>query len=165
MQDDQAGWQFFFSMLFVGLVALCLGVLVRLGELPTSIAFFDAALIALATFRLTRLFVYDRITRWMRDLTVDKEVVSEAPLSSVTIRQPVIAGPRRALHELVTCPWCFGVWAALLTSFAYFATPYAWYPIFVLAIAGVASVLQVGANLLGWYAEGRKHEVEAGERS
>lgn len=162
MNDDQAGWQFFFSMFFVGLVALFVGVLVRLGELPTSVTFFDATLITLATFRLTRLFVYDPITRWVRDLMVDKEVVSEEPLSSVTIRKPVIAGPRRTLHELVSCPWCFGVWAALLTSFTYFATPYAWYPIFVLAIAGVASVLQIGANLIGWYAEGRKREVEAG---
>ena len=160
MQDDQAGWQFFFSMLFVGLVALCLGVLVRLGELPTSIAFFDAALIALATFRLTRLFVYDRITRWVRDLTVDKEVVSEAPLSSVTIRQPVIAGPRRTLHELVTCPWCFGVWAGALVVFCYLLTEYAFYPVLLLAVSAVATYLQLLANLTGHKAEQLKHEHE-----
>lgn len=159
MEDDQNVWNFFFTMLFVGLVVLCIGILVRLEQLPLQIEFFDAVLITLATFRLIRLVVYDKIMRWFRDLFFQK-ISIEGEFAGATLRQKHVSGPLRTLSDLVTCPWCFGVWAAFMVSFFYFLTPYAWYPIFFLAVAGVASLAQLLANLIGWYAEEKKLDVE-----
>jgi hypothetical protein len=40
--------------------------------------------------------------------------------------------------------------------FFYFLTPLAWLPIFILAVSGVASFLQLVANMVGWTAENGK---------
>ena len=53
-----------------------------------------------------------------------------------------------------------GIWAGATVAFFYFLTPYAWWPILVLAIAGVGTFLQLSANLIGWKAEHLKHQVE-----
>lgn len=95
-------------------------------EMPTSIPVFDAAIIGLATFRLVRLFTYDSVTDFIRSY----------------FRQ-YKKGPGRTMYNLLSCPWCTGVWMALFSVTAYFLTEYAWYPIFVLAIAGVGSYLQI----------------------
>lgn len=160
MRDDQNLWNFFFGMVFVGFVVLAIGLLLRHQVMPTSIELFDAVLITLATFRVIRLFVYDKITQWLRDLFLQKVSTAGSPGELVVVRQKFTTGPFRTISDLMSCPWCFGVWAAFVVSFFYFLTPLAWYPIFFMAIAGVASLVQVLANLIGWYAEGRKHEVE-----
>jgi len=160
MKDDQNAWNFFFAMLFMGVVVLAVSVLYRLERLPVGIDLAGALLITLATFRLIRLFVYDKITRFFRDLFLQKAVIGEGAVEGVIIRQKYVSGPMRTISDLLSCPWCFGIWAAFMVSFFYFLTPFAWYPLFFLAVAGVASLLQLLANLVGWHAEGKKNEVE-----
>lgn len=65
-------------------------------------------------------------------------------------------GPLRTAYELLVCPWCFSVWAALFVSFFYFLTPLAWLPILILAISGVATAIQITINMIGWIAENKK---------
>lgn len=163
--DDQNLWNFIYSIFFAAFFAALMWVLYRVhGELPTSIAFFDALLIALATFRLIRLFVYDKITRFIRDLFVEyREIYSEQGVTYLEAHQPG-SGPLRTLSELLACPWCFGVWAGLVVTFFYYLTPFAWFPIFVLAMAGVGTLLQLLANLLGWSAENGKLRAQASLR-
>jgi hypothetical protein len=73
-------------------------------------------------------------------------------------------GPLRTAYELLICPWCFSIWAALFVTYAYFLrTPLFWLPIFILAVSGVATALQILVNMLGWTAENRK--LEAGQKS
>ena len=101
------------------------------------------ALMALAVFRLVRLTTYDIITQFVRDWFVG-------------------ADPRTlpgTLGALINCPWCTGLWYAFIVAFAYFATPYSWFVIFVLALAALGSFFQVLANLIGWHAEGKKRET------
>jgi hypothetical protein len=147
-RDDQGFWNFVISVIFVGLVALSEIKLSAVGKLPTHISGFDFLLIALATFRLIRLFVYDKITQFFRDFFVKKEIVD-----GFVIRDKYRRGPLRTISDLLDCPWCMGVWAVLPIAYCYFLTPVAWYPIFLLAVAGVASLLQLFGNLLGWSAE------------
>jgi len=52
------------------------------------------------------------------------------------------------------------MWIAFFVSFFYFLTPYAWFPIFFLAIAGVSSFIQLTINLIGWRAEKTKIKME-----
>ena len=77
----------------------------------------------------------------------------------------VRGGPPRELprlpRTLINCPWCTGLWFALVVVFAYHATPIAWYAILVLALASAASFLQLLANLVGWHAEAKKLEVQS----
>jgi len=105
----------------------------------------DLALISLATFRLTRLFTYDVITKFIRDWFINSRENSFS----------------HTLGALLNCPWCTGLWFSFMVVFFYFATPFAWPVILILALAGVASFLMTLANLVGWMAEDRKLEVKA----
>ena len=142
-------WNIFFSLLFVAMTFGMLSSLYRLyGEVPTWIPLFDLILIILATFRLTRLFVYDVVTEffrhWFRGYPKDSFMGT--------------------ISALVNCPWCLGLWFSALVVYVYFLTPLAWFFILFLAIASVASLLQILANLIGWSAEYRKLETKDREQ-
>lgn len=160
MRDDQGWWYFLFAVFFVGAALFLMYILFSLHRLPTGVSLFDITLIILATFRFTRLFVYDKITQFIRDWFLRKEVVLSENGAPVIIRGKLVSGPGRTVYELISCPWCFGLWAALLVSFFFFLTELAYFPILILAIAGVASFLQLLSNLTGWRAELYKKEVE-----
>ena len=156
-KDDQDFWNIFYSILFAlfswGLFKIL--IIVR-GSLPTSISFFDLSLVVLATFRLTRLFVYDKITRFLRDMFfLSNESYTEQGVTYFPKKERT-NGPLRTIYELLTCPWCFSIWAGLMVIFFYFLTPLAWLPILILAISGVASFFQIFANMIGWIAENGK---------
>ena len=163
IKDDQGLWNFIFSLLFLGVVVAAVWYLYSLGRLPGSIALFDFVLIILATFRLIRLFVYDKVTLFVRDWFVRKEVIEGDSGELVIVRQKFVQGPRRTIHDLLSCPWCFGVWAGLVVIFFYYATPFAWFPILVLAVAGVATFIQILSNMIGWRAEYLKKSVEGSD--
>lgn len=129
------------------------------GTFPTSIPLFDFVLLSLAAFRITRLIVYDKITRWFRELFADTREFEEAGVVFVEIK-PYGVGIRHTIHDLLQCPWCIGVWSALIAAFFYFVFPWAWFVILFLAVAGVSSLLQVSANLIGWKAESLKRTTE-----
>jgi len=162
-KDDQGFWNFFFT-LFFALTFLVLGLLLlRYDLLPVSISLFDAFLLSLATFRVTRLFVYDKITQFIRDWFLDKQLAQNEAGEYFIVREKPASGPRRTLSELLACPWCFGMWAALFVCFLYFLTPFAWFPIFVLAVSSIGTLFQLFANLVGWKAENYKRKVEGAE--
>lgn len=118
-------------------------------------AVFDYLVVTLATWRLTRLFVYDSITRFVREQFMD--VVKSG--RGYRLEKPK-SGPRRLLAELFSCPWCCSVWAGTFVVFFYVLTPYAVYPLVVLAVSAVASFMQLLANLVGHNAERAKKQGE-----
>jgi hypothetical protein len=141
-------WNFIFSIFFIGvLVVAILYMKEARGGYMLSVAPFDALIIALATFRITRLVVYDKITRWFRDLFMGRN------------------GPLGTVADLLQCPWCIGIWASLVVVFCYVLFPWAWFIIFFLAMAGVGSFLQIVANAVGWKAESYKLEAQEKEPS
>ncbi len=115
----------------------------------------DFVLMTLATWRLTRLFVYDNITKFIREQFWDVVKVGKG----YTLEKPKV-GPRRTLADLLTCPWCISVWAAAVVIFFYLVTPYATYPIMLLALSAVATFLQLLSNLVGHKAEQAKGQNE-----
>lgn len=143
-RKEQDVWNFIFSLFFLGVLVLA-GWYMRetRGGFLVSVPPFDALLMALATFRITRLMVYDKIMRWFRDLFVGGR------------------GPLRTANDLLQCPWCIGIWAALAVVFGYFVFSWGWFVIFFLAMAGAGSLLQVVANLVGWKAEILKLEAKS----
>jgi Protein of unknown function (DUF1360) len=153
---DQYFWNFVFSIFFLSLVVMGAIVLesesrIRLNELVLT----DYVLITLASWRLTRLFVYDAITKFIREQFWDLKKVGKG----FVLEKPKI-GPRRTLADLMSCPWCFGVWATAMVAFLYLMSSYMVYPILILALSGVATFLQLLSNLVGHKAEQLKQEVE-----
>jgi len=160
-KSNQNKWSVVFTFLYLGIFIGGLILLVKInGELPKEIPLFDLVLIVLAAFRLTRLFVYDHVMQFFRDLFLDKEEYLDARGALQIRRFPPIKGPRRTLNDLLGCPWCFGMWSGLLVPLFYFLTPIAWFVIFVMAISGVATLIQIFANLVGWSAEYKKKKTK-----
>ena len=155
---DQYFWNFVFSLFFLGLTVTGTIILEGEGYRPIqSFTLVDFILITLATFRLIRLFVYDAITKFFREQFWDAKVAGK----KVVLEKPV-SGPRRTLADLLSCPWCFGVWAAATVTFFYALTPYAYFFVVFLAISGVATFLQLLSNMVGHRAEQLKNQNERG---
>lgn len=153
---EQYVWQVVFGVAFT--LAVIMGIIILDSEarIPlTALTPTDLVLITLASWRLTRLFVYDGITKFFREQFYD--VVESG--RGYLLERPR-SGARRTLNELLTCPWCFGVWASATVTFFYLLTPLALYPVILLAVAAVASFLQIVANLVGHQAEKLKRDVE-----
>lgn len=159
-KDNQNVWNFIFVLFFLIVFGAGIWWLVRVnGRLPTSINLFDFTLLILATFRLTRLFIYDKITKFVRDWFLDEKELITSSGDMLFLREKPADGPRRTMADLLSCPWCTGAWFAPIVAFFYFLTPSAWFVILVLAVAGVASFIQVLSNMLGWRAEYLKKET------
>jgi hypothetical protein len=70
--------------------------------LPERIGFADMARIGLASYKISRLVAKDEVTSFVRaPVTEDPEATEPKP-----------EGAARALGELLTCPYCIGIWVA-----------------------------------------------------
>lgn len=152
---DQYFWNFVFSMFFLVLVVMAAIILQTEARINVAeLSFADFALMTLATWRLTRLFVYDAVTKFFREQFWDVVKVGKG----YALEKPRV-GPRRTIADLLSCPWCFGVWSAAVVIFFYLITPYAVYPIMLLALSAVATFLQLLSNLVGYKAEEAKSKT------
>jgi hypothetical protein len=138
-----AFWHMAFAVFFVFIVLTGVHWLLENNLVYRMLPVGDYVLMTLAIFRLVRLFCYDIITKFIRDALADA-------------KHGTFLG---TLSALLSCPWCTGLWFSFFVVFFYFATPVAWLVILILALAGVGSLCQVFANLIGWHAEGKKREV------
>ena len=153
---DQYFWNVVFGLFFLLLTIMGAIILDSESRIPfAQLTLADFALITLASWRLIRLFVYDTMTKCIREQFYDIQKVGKG----FTLVKPM-TGPRRTLADLLSCPWCFGMWAAASVTFFYLLTPYAVYFVIFLAISAVASFLQVLTNMIGWQAEKLKGEAE-----
>lgn len=103
----------------------------------------DFILLSLASFRLTRLIVYDKITAFLRkpffDEIEEKNEKGEAEIYII----PKKSGIKGWIGELLSCYWCTGVWSAMIIVVASFLFPYWSNPVIVvLAVAGLASFVE-----------------------
>jgi fatty acid desaturase len=154
---DQYFWNVVFIVFY--LCFLGMGVVILHTESYrniTELTVTDFILMALATHRLIRLFVYDSMTKFFREQFYD---AVQNKRGEVVLLKPD-NGPRRTLADLLTCLWCFGVWAASTVVFFYLFTPYAYIPVLILALSSVGSTLQLITNLIGHKAEHSKRQNE-----
>jgi len=126
--------------------ALCTGFAVwmrRSGrQLPERVGASDLALITLATHKLSRLIAKDRVTSALRHPFTEFEgdagpgEVEEAARGS---------GLRRAIGELLICPYCLGMWiaAAFTAGLAVAPRPTRWLASVFTALFG-SDLLQIG---------------------
>ena len=82
-------------------------------RLPDRVAPTDVAAIALSTYKLSRLITKEDVTAFVR-----------APVTEdAGARQPKRGGMARVLGELVTCPYCIGLWIATGLSYGHVLFP------------------------------------------
>src|SRR4051794_6404528 len=101
--------------------ALCGGLLIGFrSRLPERFSAGDLALLTVGTHKLSRLIAKDKVTSPLRapfaryEEDAGPSEVSESPRGS---------GLRRAIGELITCPFCIGQWIAAAGLFGLLLAP------------------------------------------
>jgi len=138
-------WNIVLTVFFALLVIISIALLSDAGRIFYSVPERDLVLMALAIFRLVRLFTYDQITQFIRDWFAGAQ---EGTL-------------RYTLGRLLGCPWCTGLWFSWLIVTFYFASIYSWPVILILSLAALGSFFQVLSNWVGWSAEAKKNEAQS----
>ncbi|MFA9556947.1 DUF1360 domain-containing protein [Evansella sp. AB-rgal1] len=108
----------------------------------SDITWMELIILILATFRLTRLIVFDEITTFIRNpfLKITYEKNDEGDLlETVEIRR---GGLHYWIGMLLSCHWCVGIWASLVVVLIYQYIPGLNLVLLLLAIAGAASFIQ-----------------------
>ncbi|MBU8877489.1 DUF1360 domain-containing protein [Bacillus sp. FJAT-29790] len=106
-----------------------------------DISFMELLILALASFRLTRLLLYDKITEFMRNPFFDEIQETNEKGETEVYLIPKKGGIRGFLGKLLSCHWCTGIWSSLLLSILYLLTPFIINPVLlVLAVAGLAAI-------------------------
>ena len=139
-------WNFWSAFVFlsaVGLVGFFLG---RKGVAIEELTFKEALVVILASYRMTRILVFERIFKYFRDVLKRREDL-------------YVIG---TIHAMITCPWCAGVWVTLIILVLYYLVPFGVLLVYVLALAGLASMMILVSNLLHMYTERRQriHQKE-----
>ena len=99
-----------FAIAFHGAMAGAVAVAKRSGrDLPEHVHAGDVALIGTASFRLSRLISKQKVTSFVRAPFTELEGKGgPAELEE----HPRGSGLRRAMGELLVCPYCLGLWAS-----------------------------------------------------
>jgi hypothetical protein len=108
-------------------------------ELPDTIRASDLALVTVATHKLSRTIAKDRVTSaWRAPFTRFQDDAGPGEVDEAARGH----GLRRAIGELVICPYCLGVWIASALTGALLVAPR--------ATRWIASVFvsQTGSDLL-----------------
>ena len=133
-------WNFWSAFVFFGLVFL-VGYLLELhGDDIREITLKESAIIILASYRMTRILVFEKIFKYLRDVLKKREGL-------------YVIG---TLSSIITCPWCMGVWVTLIIIIFYYLVPYGALLVYVLALAGLASLVILFSNLLHMWTEGKQ---------
>ncbi|MCM3569970.1 DUF1360 domain-containing protein [Neobacillus mesonae] len=108
-----------------------------------DITFLQLLILSFASFRLTRLLVFDKITEFLRAPFFD-EVEMENEVGELEVYySPKQRGFKHFMGELLSCYWCTGIWMAALVVAIFFLFPVYSVPIIlILAIAGIASLIE-----------------------
>ena len=102
-----------------------------------DISIFEFVLLALATWRTTRLFTTDKVTAFIREQLYDIKKTGR----SLSLVQPD-SGPRRVLVDLFSCPWCMSVSMATGLGFLFLLFEWFLFVVMLLALSAVAASAQ-----------------------
>jgi hypothetical protein len=93
---------------------------------------------------------YDKLLRWKRELfQYDKTVVEGVGGKKMVVRTKVKPGFRRVIDETLGCPWCTGWWTTMIALFLYYLSSATFIVLLLLALSGVATFIQLLANIAG----------------
>jgi hypothetical protein len=142
--SQQKFWNFLATLVYIVFVVLLGYALKQKGVDIKQIRIWEVFVLALAAYRLTRILVFDKIFKFFRDFFRSK--------SKLYVFYVV--------KEILGCPWCAGIWVALVIVTIYFLVPYGNLFIYLLAIAGIASFFVIFVNYFGLSVEEKQHTVK-----
>lgn len=147
----QSMYNFFFPVSFFIATCVVVYALLATGIIKvTSIGFADILIVALASFRLIRLFCFDSVFAYVREsLAFKSKVVTNESGERYIDRTPANVGFRRSLATLLDCPWCIGIWTTLICAILYTFSPVSALFVVLLSVASLASFFQLVACLIG----------------
>jgi len=133
-------WNFWSAFIFLGLAVLVGFLLEKQGIEIREMTFREAVVILLASFRVTRILVFEKIFKYARDLVRAKQ-------------DYYLVG---TISSIITCPWCMGVWTTLMIIALYYLVPFGDLLTYVFALAGIVSLIILLSNLLHMWTESRQ---------
>ena len=147
-QYSQYFWNITISIIFIAILFLLMSMsdILDTGILM-KISPFHFIVVTLEKFRLTRLFVADHITEWLRDLCMKKVFVKDEMTGDMYMRcEKPIKGIRRIGIDLLECPWCMGIWMALISLVLYYLAItevffLSWIILLIFAVAGFSEII------------------------
>lgn len=145
---QQKSSNFLATLFFLGLVAGLGLALDARGVTLEDFSLGTMALMMLATYRLTRILVFDKIFKLFRDF----------------FRTHQKLYLMYVIKEIITCPWCAGVWVALAVVAFWFLVPFGQLLVIILAISGVASFIVILVNYYGLQTEEKQYSLREKSR-
>lgn len=118
---------------------------------PLKENWFLLVIFIFASFRLTRLLVYDKITRFIRSPFIDEKEVTEPDGSVEMYTKSKGTGLQKWIGDLLSCYWCTGIWTTAGLLWFYYKMPALTEPLLLLlAIAGLAAIVEtIVTRMLG----------------
>lgn len=108
-----------------------------------TLTWLEFMLIGLAVFRLTHLFVYDKITESLRLKVLYEEKVINDNGDIEWHYIPKGIGVKKFIGEIFNCHWCMSVWISGTILAGYLILPQVFIVIiYLFAIAAVAVILE-----------------------
>jgi hypothetical protein len=141
-------WNFWSAFFFFAMVLLVGYLFKKKGIVIEDITLKEAIVIVLASYRMTRIIVFEKIFKYLRDVVKRRDSL-------------YIVG---TVSNIITCPWCAGVWVTLIIVVFYYLVPYGTLLTYVLALAGVASIVILYSNMLQMRAD-RKQRIHERNKS
>jgi hypothetical protein len=105
---------------YAGGLAVAAGVLRLTHRRLPDPSVTDVLLLGAATFKLSRLVTKDKVLQPVRRPFVARTEPGEGPEVN---SEPAGTGIRRAVGELMTCPFCMSVWIASALTLGYAVAP------------------------------------------
>jgi hypothetical protein len=144
LNEQQNSWNFLATIFYI-VCLVGLAFMFRLkGITKEDFKIGDIVLLSIATYRLTRILVFDKIFKFFRDFLKSRQKLYVFYV----------------IKEIITCPWCAGVWVALIMTALYYLVPFGDIFTILLAIAGIASFVTVSVNFIGLSTEEKQHKVK-----
>ena len=108
-----------------------------------KITFLQLVLLSLASFRLTRLLVFDKITEFIRT-PFFREINEENEYGEMEVYYlPKEKGVKKFFGELLSCYWCTGIWTSTgIVCISLLYPDHSFPIILILGIAGFASIIE-----------------------
>ncbi|MDQ0198208.1 DUF1360 domain-containing protein [Neobacillus ginsengisoli] len=108
-----------------------------------KISFLNLVILALASFRLTRLIVFDKITEFLRNPFFE-EIEEKNEDGTIGIYYlPKGKGIRKFVGQLLSCYWCTGIWTSAGVVLLFYLFPNYCLPfILFLSVAGLAAIFE-----------------------
>ena len=130
---QQKSWNFWATLFFIVCLAGLGYALKSAGIGRKDFTLGNMALMIFATYRLTRILVFDKIFKLFRDFFRTHQ------------RLYVLY----VIKEIITCPWCAGVWVALVIVALFFLVPFGDIFVILLTVSGIASFVVILVNYVG----------------